>query len=98
MTLPVTDSGDSARFLVRVVAGIVGEGDHAALKIALRAPPVEGHANAAHIESLADMLSVHRADLAIAAGEHSRTRTLLVRGRSAAEIRKSLTASKEDEG
>ncbi|HTV82775.1 MAG TPA: DUF167 domain-containing protein [Acidobacteriaceae bacterium] len=106
MPLPVTDSRDGARFPVRVVprasrtavAGMVGEGDHAALKIALHAPPVEGRAHAALIEFLADLLSVRRADVAIAGGEHSRTRTLLVRGRSAAEIRKSVTATQEDEG
>lgn len=94
MTLRVTDSRDGARFLVRVVprasrtavAGIVGEGDQAALKIALHAPPVEGRANAALVEFLADLLGVRRTGIAIAGGEHSRTKTILVRGRSAAEV------------
>jgi len=94
MTLPVTDSRDGARFLVRVVprasrtavAGVVGEGDQAALKIALQAPPVEGRANTALIEFLAELLQVRRADIAIAGGEHSRIKTILVRGRTAAEV------------
>ncbi len=96
--LSVTDSRDGVRFLVRVVprasrtaiAGIVGEGEHAALKIALHAPPVEGRANAALVEFLADLLHVRRADIAIAGGEHARTKTILIRGRSAAEIRSAI--------
>lgn len=101
--LTVSDSRDGARFLVRVVprasrtavAGIVGEGDRAALKIALHAPPVEGRANAALVQFLADLLSVRRADIAIPAGDHARTKTILVRGRTAAEIR--LIVSKRAE-
>lgn len=101
--LTITDSRDGARFLVRVVprasrtaiAGIVGEGDQAALKVALQAPPVEGRANAALIEFLADMLSVRRADIAIAGGEHGRTKIILVRGRSAAEVQQVLASATE---
>jgi uncharacterized protein len=103
MILPVIDSRDGARFLVRVVprasrtavAGIVGEGDQAALKIALHAPPVEGRANAALVDFLADLLHVRRTDIAIAGGEHARTKTILIRGRRAAEIRQILTSVME---
>lgn len=103
MILPVTDSRDGARFLVRVVprasrtavAGIVGEGDQAALKIALHAPPIEGRANAALIDFLADLLSVRRADIAIAGGEYARTKTILIRGRRAAEIQTILSTALE---
>lgn len=105
MTLIVTDSRDGARFLVRVVprasrtavAGVVGEGDQAALKIALHAPPVEGRANAALVEFLAELLQLRRADIAIAGGEHSRTKTILVRGRSATEVQGRLRAVVERE-
>lgn len=98
MLLPITDSRDGARFPVRVVprasrtalAGIVGEGDHAALKVALHAPPMEGRANAALIEFIATLLQVRRADVAIAGGERSRAKTILVRGRTAAEIQQIL--------
>ncbi len=96
MNLPihVTDSRDGARLLVRVVprasrtalAGVVGEGETAALKIALHAPPVEGRANAALIEFLSELLGVRRTDIAIAGGEHARTKTILIRDRTAAEI------------
>jgi uncharacterized protein len=96
--VPVTDSSDGARFLVRVVprasrtavAGVVGDGSSAALKIALQAPPVEGRANAALIEFLSDLLGIRGADIAIVGGEHARTKTILVRGRSAAEITAAL--------
>ena len=98
MTVPVTASVDGARFLVGVVprashtalAGIVGDGPSAALKIALHAPPVEGRANAALIEFLSDLLSVRRADIAIAGGEHARTKTILIRGRGATEVAAAL--------
>ena len=103
MPISVTDSRDGARFLVRVVPrasrtaviGIVGEGDQAALKIALHAPPVEGRANAALVSFLADLLSARRADIAIAGGEHSRTKTIVIRGRSAAEVQQVLRAATE---
>lgn len=98
MNLPIADSRDGARFLVRVVpraartalSGIIGEGQHAALKIALHAPPLEGRANAALIDFLADLLQVRRAAIAIAGGEHARTKTILVRGRTAAEVQVAL--------
>ena len=101
MPIPVTGSRDGARFLVRVVprasrtavAGVVGEGSAAALKIALHAPPVEGRANAALIEFLSELLSVRRADIAIAGGEHARTKTILIRGRTAAEVGSILRAA-----
>jgi uncharacterized protein len=101
--MKVTDSPDGARFLVRVVprasrtavAGIVGEGDQAALKVALHAPPVEGRANAALVQFLAGLLQVRRADIAIAGGEHSRIKTILVRGRTAAEAGQALRRATE---
>ena len=101
MTLPVTDSRDGARFAVRVtprasrtaIAGLTGEGPDAALKIALHAPPVEGRANAALIEFLADLLHVRRADIEIAAGAHGRTKHILIRNHTAAEIASAIHAA-----
>jgi uncharacterized protein len=68
MRIPVNDAKDGARFAVRVVPrasrtallGVIGEGADAAVKIALRAPPVEGRANEALVEFLADLLGVRR--------------------------------------
>lgn len=92
--VPVHDTREGARFLVRVtprasrtaVVGIHGDGNEAALKVALQAPPLEGRANAALIEFLAKWLDVPRAAIEISAGEHGRNKTILMRGRRAAEI------------
>lgn len=61
------------------VAGLHGE----RLKLRLAAPPVDGKANAALIEFLADRLGVPRRDLRIAAGEASRIKRVAVRGLAA---------------
>ncbi len=104
--IAVSESRDGARFLVRVVprasrtavAGVAGEGPRVAVKIALQAPPVEGRANAALIEFLSELVGVRRADIAIAGGEHARTKTILVRGRSAAEVAAALERALAAEG
>jgi uncharacterized protein (TIGR00251 family) len=92
--LPVRDSPEGARFLVRVtprasrtaILGITGEGSSAALRIALHAPPIEGRANAALVEFLSDLLGVRRSDIAITGGQHARNKALLIRGCSARPI------------
>ena len=66
-------------------------GVHAdALKIALTAPPVDGKANEALIEFLAASLHLPRARIAIVAGATSRTKTIRITGRSAAEVATAL--------
>lgn len=92
--VPVRDAPGGARFSVRVaprasrnaIAGVLGEGEEAALKIALQAPPIEGRANDALIAYLSELLDTPRASIEITAGQHSRNKTILVRGRSAAMI------------
>jgi uncharacterized protein len=94
MRIPVRDTKDGARLAVRVasrarrtaIVGVVGDGDAAAVKIALQAPPVEGRGNEALVEFMAEVLGVRRADIAIAAGEHGRNKVVVVRGRKAAEV------------
>lgn len=94
MPIPVRDTAQGARFLVRVVprasrtavVGVMGEGDGAALKIAVKAPPVEGRANAALIEFLAEWLRVPQSSVEIAVGKHGRNKTVVVRGRTAGGI------------
>lgn len=101
MSVPVTDTRDGARFAVRVtprasrtaLAGVTGEGSDAALKIALHAPPIEGRANAALVEFLADLLYVRRSDIEIAGGAHSRTKLILIRNHTANEISSAITAA-----
>jgi uncharacterized protein (TIGR00251 family) len=79
---------------VRVVpraarAGIAGTRD-GALLVRLNAPPVEGAANAELIEILADALGVSKRAVSIAAGEHSRRKTVHVTGVSVDEVQSKL--------
>ena len=68
---------------------ITGElGD--ALKFSFTAPPVEGKANAACIEFLANLLKVPRSSVTIASGQSSRRKVIRVSGISADEVRKRL--------
>jgi uncharacterized protein (TIGR00251 family) len=60
----------------------VGEHD-GRLKIQLAAPPVDGQANAALIEFLADALGVRRSDVAVVRGETGRRKTVRVAGATA---------------
>ncbi len=60
-------------------AGIQGlHGD--ALKIRLRAPPVDGKANAALVEYLAELLKVPERSLSLLTGETGRQKRILVEG------------------
>ena len=94
MAFPVRDTPEGGRFLVRVaprasrtaITGVMGEGSQAALKIALQAPPVEGRANAALIDFLADLLRASRSSIEIVGGEHGRNKSVVVRGRGATEV------------
>ena len=62
-------------------------GVHAgALKIALTSPPVDGKANQALIEFLAEALRLPRARVALVAGATSREKTVRITGKSAAEV------------
>jgi uncharacterized protein len=61
-----------------------------ALKLSLTAPPVEGWANEACIEFLANLLKVPRSSVTIASGQSSRTKVIRVIGISADEVRKRL--------
>ena len=64
------------------ITGEMGE----ALKIALTAPPVEGRANEAVMEFLAEVLRVPRASVSIAAGQSSRNKVIRVNGVTAAQV------------
>jgi len=93
-SLSIRDTPQGATFSVRVqprakkntVAGVLGD----ALKLSLTAPPVEGRANQACVEFLAELLSVPRASITIAAGESSRNKVVRVAGLSGAEVRRRL--------
>lgn len=57
------------------------------LKVAVTAPPVEGAANAALVETLARKLSVPRSRVEVVSGHGSRRKTLCVRGLTADRAR-----------
>ena len=91
--ITIRDTPNGATFAIRVqprarknaVLGEIGD----ALKISLTAPPVEGRANDACIEFLAEFLKVPRSSITIAAGKTSRNKVIRVPGvvASAAEER-----------
>ncbi len=89
--ISIRDTPQGSTFAVRVQPrarrnAIVGEiGD--ALKLALTAPPIEGRANEACIEFLAEFLKVPRSSITIAAGETSRNKVIRIAGMSADELR-----------
>ncbi len=58
------------------VGPMVGE----RLRVAVTAPPVDGAANAAVIEALADAFGVRRAAIAIVRGERGRRKTVRIAG------------------
>ncbi len=63
------------------------------LKIRLTSPPVEGAANAACIEFLADMLGIRKNQIEIASGQKSRIKQVRITGGSLEEIKTRLLKS-----
>jgi len=70
---------------------VAGEHD-GRLKLQLAAPPVDGEANAALIEFLADELGVKKAAVVIERGETGRRKTVRVAGVDAAAVEAALAA------
>jgi hypothetical protein len=62
------------------VLGVYCEGEKARLKIAVRAPAVEGRANSALIEFLANKFRVAKSYVELVSGELSRSKVFLIRG------------------
>jgi uncharacterized protein (TIGR00251 family) len=89
--LVLRSDADSVTLEVRVAprasrASIIGI--HAgALKVSLTAPPVDGAANAALIELLADQLGVAKRSIEITRGERAKHKTVRVRGVTAEQVR-----------
>jgi hypothetical protein len=68
------------------ITGIYGEGDQTALKIALHAPPIEGRANEALKAFLAEILDLPKSNVQLLSGESSRSKRLLIKGLTSAEV------------
>lgn len=62
------------------ILGIYCEGDKARLKIAVQAPAVEGRANSALVEFLADKFGVAKSYVELVSGELSRSKVFLIKG------------------
>jgi uncharacterized protein len=102
--IPLRETEAGISFAVRVqprasrtaIAGVLGEGENAVLKIALAAPPVEGRANEALIRYFAKILEVPRSAVAIVSGDQSRNKVVRISGIDAATVRRllNLTAAK----
>jgi uncharacterized protein len=92
--IPLNVSPAGVSFAVKVhprakknaITGQVGD----ALKLALTAPPVDGRANQACIEFLANLLKVPCSSVTITSGETSRNKVIRVAGLSSDEVRRRL--------
>jgi len=58
------------------------------LRVAVTAPPVDGAANAAVIEALADAFDVRRSAVTIVRGERGRRKTVRIEGATAATLQR----------
>lgn len=80
----------SARVIPRASRNAIGEEMPDALKLRLQAPPVEGKANKALVEFLAETLDLPRRDIEVLKGETSRNKKILIRGLTPAQVRQRL--------
>jgi len=93
--VPIHEHAGSVTFAVKVhprakkdaITGEIGD----ALKVSLTAPPLEGRANEACIEFLANLLKVPRSSVTIASGLTGRNKVIRVATLSAEEVKARLT-------
>jgi uncharacterized protein (TIGR00251 family) len=93
--IPVRETAQGATFAVKVhprarknaITGTVGD----ALKLALTAPPVEGRANQAVVEFLADLFAIPRASVTITSGATGRLKRVCVSGISSGAVQQRLS-------
>jgi hypothetical protein len=75
--------------------GVVGVRE-GALELRVCAPPVEGEANAAARELLAEILGISRARVALHGGEKSRRKVFRIAGLEAAEAARRIASTQEN--
>ena len=88
------ESARGVQFALRVqprasrtaIAGTMGE----AVKLAITAPPVDGKANAAVVDFLADLFGVAKSSIEIVSGESGRNKVIAVRGVTLQSVREKL--------
>ena len=94
--IPIRESTKGISLAVKVqprarknaVTGVVGE----ALKLALTAPPVEGRANQAVVEFLAELFRIPRSSVTIASGLSNRNKVIRLTGVSRLAVEQRLMA------
>ena len=92
--IPLKETSSGITFSVKVqprarknaITGTVGD----ALKLALTAPPVEGKANQAVIEFLADFFEIPRSSITIASGASSRLKVIRISGANLQSLKERL--------
>ena len=87
----LTDTPDGAVLNLRIVPRATKnaiQGEHGdALKVRLCAPPVDGAANAALVEFLAETFALPRARVQLLSGASSRNKRVLLAGVAAPQVR-----------
>lgn len=94
--IPLRQTANGITFSVKVqprarknaITGIVGD----ALKLSLTAPPVEGKANQAVIDFLADFFDIPRSSVTIASGKTNRLKMVNIRGARLENLQQRLAA------
>jgi uncharacterized protein (TIGR00251 family) len=90
----VRDVADGCTLVVRVHPGAkrnaIGGMHTGALKVSITAPATHGRANDALIAFVAEWLDVPGARVSLLAGPASRTKTLRIQGKNAAEVQAAL--------
>jgi hypothetical protein len=86
----------SATFKVKVLprasSNSIGVLENGEWKVKLTAPPVEGAANTALIQFLAEVLGVPRRNVTIIGGQNARNKLVRIDGLTAAQVQKKLKA------
>jgi uncharacterized protein len=95
----VTTQAGTVRFQVRVQPRASRNeiaGAHAgALRVRLHAPPVDGAANEALVDFIAERLEIARRNVRIVAGATSRTKTVEVAGVASSDVERLIDGSTE---
>jgi uncharacterized protein (TIGR00251 family) len=96
--IPIRETETGVMFSIRVLpkssrSEITGIQDDA-LKIKIAAPPVEGRANEACMELLAERLGVRKSQISIVSGHQSRKKTVAVAGLKKKDIESLLFSGK----
>jgi uncharacterized protein len=94
--IPIKETSRGLTFLVKVqprarrneITGVVGD----ALKLSLTAPPVEGRANDAVVEFLADFFDIPRSSVTITSGKTNRLKAICICGIRVEQLRQKLAA------